>query len=140
MMKGPIFGVGPNHWGTIVVEYGFPEGKEAHNLWLQTAAELGLPGVLFLSSFYLLCIVRLWPVARDKSVVADPWLSDGARMVIASLSGFAISASFVTLPGLEVPFYIVLIGGGVLRISSQPSVATLARLASRDSISYMPTQ
>jgi hypothetical protein len=39
-------------------------------------------------------------------------------MVVAGLIGFAIAAQFVSLYGLEVPYYIALIGAGVLKLSS----------------------
>ncbi len=118
MLKRPVFGVGPHQWPTIVAEYGFPPGKEAHSLWMQIGAELGFPGLAFLAAFYGLCVVRLWPLARDGSGGSDPWLRDASRMVIASITGFAVSAQFVSLSGLEVPFYVVLLGAGVLRFVS----------------------
>jgi hypothetical protein len=42
-----------------------------------------------------------------------------ARMVIAALIGFAIAAQFVSLWALEIPYYVVLIGGATLRFSSE---------------------
>jgi hypothetical protein len=45
-------------------------------------------------------------------------------MVIASLAGFAVAAQFVSLEGLEVPYYIVLIGAGALKLASEPSFLT----------------
>jgi probable O-glycosylation ligase (exosortase A-associated) len=113
----PVFGVGPDNWGLIASAYGWPEGKEAHSLWMQCAAELGFPGLLMLASFYGLCIVRLWPLTREETPVPDPWIRDAARMVIAALFGFAVSAQFVTIKMMEVQFYIALIGLGVLRLA-----------------------
>ena len=116
MVKYPLTGVGPEQWGFIVTKYGFNQGKLAHTLWLQTGAELGLPGLLFLATFYFSCMFRLWPLARQRLEGLDPWLCHCARMVIASLIGFAVSAQFVSLSLLEVPFYITLIGAGVLKV------------------------
>lgn len=120
MLNHPILGVGPDHFPLIADEYGWPAGKEAHNLWLQIGAELGFPGILFLLGFYSLCIVRLWPLLSKREPVADPWIRDAARMVIISLIGFSTAAIFVSLEGLEVPYYIALIGAGVLKLSSVP--------------------
>jgi hypothetical protein len=50
---------------------------------------------------------------------ADLWLLAGARMVIASIIGFVVSAQFVSLKGLEVPYYVVLTGCGVLKLASR---------------------
>ena len=119
MQKNPVFGVGPDHMPLRMDQYGFKKGKEAHTLWLQIGAELGLPGMLLLMSYYGLCLVRLWPIARGKTAVSDPWLAYLARAVIASLCGFAVSAQFVSLEFLEPPYYIALVGAGVLKLSDR---------------------
>jgi probable O-glycosylation ligase (exosortase A-associated) len=116
MLRRPAFGLGPAHWPLVAKEYGWPDGKEAHSLWLQTGAELGFPGLLFLASFYGLAIAFLWPLARERARAPDPWCHYLARMVIASLVGFAFSAQFVSLELLEVPFYIAMLGAGVLKL------------------------
>jgi O-antigen ligase len=118
--RHPVFGVGPDNWGQVAPEYGWPLGKQAHTLWLQVAAELGLPGLLFLVLFYGRCVGRLWVYVRPWTPVADPWVRHFARMVIASIVGFAVSAQFVSLAGLEAPYYIVLIGAGTLKLASLP--------------------
>jgi probable O-glycosylation ligase (exosortase A-associated) len=126
MAHAPILGVGPNQWGQVAPRYGWPIGKEAHSLWIQMGAELGLPGVISLMLFYGLCVVRLRPLARENSAVPDPWLRYLARAVIASIGGFALAAQFVTLAGLEAPYYITLIGAGVLKLASVPQAAGAA--------------
>jgi O-antigen ligase len=117
MLKHPILGVGPDHFPLVVERYGFRAGKEGHNLWLQIGAELGFPGFLLLLSFYGLCIARLWALLSDRESVVDPWFRDAARMVIASLVGFGVPAIFISLDGLEVPYYVTFIGAGVLKLS-----------------------
>jgi hypothetical protein len=122
MLQEPFLGLGPNHWGLIAHRYGWPAGKEAHSLWFQTAAELGLPGITSLVLFYGLCVLRLRPFAKEKTPVPDPWLRYLARGVIAALIGFAVAAQFVTLLGLEAPYYITLIGAGILKVAAIPQV------------------
>ncbi len=122
----PMLGLGPHHFPVHAQEFGLTPGKEAHSLWLQIAAELGVPGVLLLAGFYACCVRRLWPYARRSDGQADPWFTDTARMVIAALTGFAVSASFVSLPGLETPYYIVLLGAGALKLLSEERVASEA--------------
>jgi probable O-glycosylation ligase (exosortase A-associated) len=133
MQKQPL-GVGPDHFPLIAERYGFRKGKEAHSLWLQQGAELGFPGLLLILSFYLSCIFRLWPLARDQQPVSDPWFSHLARMVISSLMGFLISAQFVSLKGLELPFYITLIGVGVLKLMSLPNQTCLEVLPTEENM------
>jgi probable O-glycosylation ligase (exosortase A-associated) len=119
MKKNPIFGVGPNQFPIVATTaYGEEEGREAHSLWLQTGAELGFPGVFLLASFYGTCVVRLWPMTRSRAFVSDPWHGVLARMTVTSLVGFAVSAQFVSLEALETPYYIALIGAGVLKLST----------------------
>jgi probable O-glycosylation ligase (exosortase A-associated) len=120
MLKNPL-GIGPDQFGLFVQDYGFPRGKLAHSLWLQVGAEVGFAGLGCLVLFYALSVARLWPLTREDASVPDPWLRIAARMVIAALVGFAVSAQFVSLIGLEVPYYIVLVGAAALKLSSVPN-------------------
>lgn len=120
MKKSPVMGCGPNQWPLIAEKYGWPRGKEAHSLWMQTGAELGFPGVALLVSFYGLCMYRCWKLTRKRTEVPDPWLRDAARMVTAALVGFIVSAQFVSLESLEIPYYVVLLGCGTLKLSTIP--------------------
>ena len=67
-LKNPFFGVGPDHWPFYAQDrYGWPTQKEAHSLWFQTAAEMGLVGVGLLLSFYGMTILQLWMMANRMS-------------------------------------------------------------------------
>jgi O-antigen ligase len=107
MLKNPLLGVGQECWGLIAPTYGWPPGKEAHSLWFQTAAELGVPGVTFLFMFYFLTVYSTWKASRETDA---PWSPLLFRMMAASIVGFATSAAFVTVEGFELPFYVALIG------------------------------
>jgi putative inorganic carbon (hco3(-)) transporter len=118
--KHPLVGIGPEHFGYYAPQYGWNEGKEAHNLWLQTGAELGLPGLFLLVAFYGMTIVRLWPLAAafgrcDGS--DDRWLAAFAAMTLAGVLGFAVAAVFVTVTRMETSYYAVLLGAGALRVA-----------------------
>ena len=124
MTKNPLLGIGPDHWPLIAHQYGWEPGKEGHSLWLQTGAELGLPGLGFLALFYGLTIIRLWPLARHRSEhVVDPWVRDVGRMVISSSVGFIVSAQFVSVEGLEIPYYVILLGAGALKLAYSTDMA-----------------
>jgi probable O-glycosylation ligase (exosortase A-associated) len=138
MLKHPL-GIGPNQFGLVVVDYGFPLGKLAHSVWLQVGAEVGFVGLGCLVLFYAICVARLWSLAREKRATPDPWLPVAARMVIASLVGFVVSAQFVSLKGLEVPYYVVLIGAAVLKLSSAPA-GSLPDAASEPSERHCATE
>jgi O-antigen ligase len=118
MGREPMFGEGPDHFPLVVHRYGWQRGKEAHTLWLQLGAELGVPALAFLLLFYGLTIRRLWKLARGKIAVPDPWLKPAACMSIAALIGFAVSAQFVSLKTLELPYYVALLGMGTLKLAT----------------------
>ena len=117
MLNNPITGVGQEHWGLIAPRYGWNEGKEAHSLWFQTAAELGIPGIGFLVLFYGITVAKCYRLSRDRSI--DPEYAKIAMASIAALVGFAVSASFVTVEGFELPFYVVLLAAGTLKLAHQ---------------------
>jgi probable O-glycosylation ligase (exosortase A-associated) len=123
MERNPLLGLGPNHWPRVASEFGWPAGKEAHSLWMQTGAELGFPGAAFLVLFYLLCVRRLWPFARSATLAeTTPWLGDVARMTVASIAGFVVAAQFVSLWSLEIPYYVILLGAAALKLLSSAVV------------------
>lgn len=118
MKRNPVLGVGPGHW---FIECGRIGARPiyAHSVWLQTGAELGFPGLALLLGFYGSSVLQLYPLTRPKTKTGDPWFPDAARMVIASLVGFGVAGTFVSLANLEIPYYIVLLGVGVLKVNTR---------------------
>lgn len=121
MQRYPILGVGPDHFPLVAEEFGWPKGKEAHSLWLQVGAEIGVPGMLLLALLYLLTMKRMWRLARGRpGGEPELWAQHAACMVVSSLAGFVVSAQFVTMEGLETPLYVVVIAVGTLRLMTHP--------------------
>jgi probable O-glycosylation ligase (exosortase A-associated) len=118
MVRNPVAGIGPDHWPLIAHEYGFSVGKQAHTTWLRVGAEMGAVGVALYAVFFWVCPLRLWVLTRRRSDVADPWMRNLACGVIASLVGFGVSAQFVSAELVEGPYYLVMIGAGVLKLDS----------------------
>ena len=116
LQQQPIFGVGPENWGDIAPRYGWPQGKYIHSLWVQTATETGIPGVALLMTFYAICVFQMRRLIRMKNAPEE--LQHVGRMVVAALIGFAVPASFVSLWGLEVPYYIVLLGAVAYKVAA----------------------
>lgn len=124
IVKEPL-GVGPSHWPITAPLYGLPR-MAAHSTWLQMGAELGWPGVICLFGIYGGCVIRLWRFTRKKTPVSDPWIHYLSRMVVSGIFGFIVAGQFVTLDGVELPYYIALIGAGTLRVAYQtPPVAAV---------------
>lgn len=122
-VKNPLFGIGPGHFHLVSRQYGFAKGTEAHTLWILSGAEYGFPGMILLIAYYGVCLARVWPIARGKTPISDPWLAYLARMVIPSLVGFAVSAQFLSLGLLELPYYIAMMSACILKLSSASSGA-----------------
>lgn len=127
LAEDPIFGKGPDHFIEYVHLYRtgpggtvtYVKGKEAHTLWLQIAAELGIPGVCFLLLYYLLTMKGLYPYSKlDRLDGQGMTQGATARMVIVSLVGFIVSAQFVSLEGLEIPYYVAICGLGSLKLAT----------------------
>jgi O-antigen ligase len=116
-MQDTPLGVGTANWPVIAPSYGLPR-MAAHSTWMQVGAELGFPGLLCLLGFYLYTAMKLWPLARGRVPMSDPWIQYLARMAIAAIAGFVVSAQFVSLEGAEIPYYAVLIGVGALKLHS----------------------
>jgi O-antigen ligase len=121
IQKRPFLGVGSQHWSKVArSEYGIPPGRatEMHNTWAQFAAELGLPALVLILTSYALCIGRLWPIAWQEDDESGPGFGDLSRAVISSLCGSVVSSAFVTAHRVEPPYYILLIGAGLLKVLS----------------------
>lgn len=112
----PLTGIGPENWRLVAHLHGFPRGKDAHTLWLHVGAEMGIVGLAFLVSFYGLCCRRLWSLRRTIGL-PDPWFGHIASMVITAIAAFAVSAQFVSVYGIELPYYVVLVGCGALKLA-----------------------
>jgi probable O-glycosylation ligase (exosortase A-associated) len=125
----PIFGIGPNHWPLVAESFGWTPFKSGHSVWMQTSAELGFPGVAFLALFFGLTFVMLWPIARTKSrAPADREWSALAIGVMLGIVGYCVSGQFVTLTGLETPYYLAMVGVGLLVNRPQETAQTVTAL------------
>lgn len=135
----PVFGVGPDQFirrvgeypviaadGQIIT-YGAPGpkdqvtafgAKEAHMLWLQVAAELGIIGSLSLLGYYVITYVASYRSIRRYNQLTSSFNKHIHMMVFTSLGSFVLSASFVSLEGLELPYYVAVLGMSANKISS----------------------
>jgi len=121
MVENPVTGIGPRHWPLVAASYGWPEGKAAHTYWLEVGAEIGVPGLLFLIVFFASSLLRAWQLSRRRD---DPWLAAMGGFAFAGLVGFACGAQFVTSEGIEVPFFVALVGLAALEVAGQAPAPT----------------
>ncbi|MFN8065265.1 MAG: O-antigen ligase family protein [Vicinamibacterales bacterium] len=118
----PVFGVGPANWRMISSRFGWTEGKSAHSVWMETGAEVGVPGTLSLLMFFVIAALRLWPLARAKVTPENYYRVGAAIGVVLGVIGFVTSGQFVSVVGLEAPYYVVLVGVVVMRTSEHLAV------------------
>jgi O-antigen ligase len=115
----PIVGLGPDGFPYKAPRFGWPLGKEAHSLWVQTLAETGFPGLFFLVLFYGGGVPSLIHLARTKPRDDDEaWLVWCAWMTVSSLAGFVAAAQFVSVARMEASYYIAMFGAATLAIHS----------------------
>ncbi len=136
----PVLGVGPANWRVISARYGWPEGKSAHSVWMETAAELGIPGGLFLMLFFGAAAVKLWPVARAPQTEANRYEVVLASGVILAIVGFCVSGQFVSVPGLEVPYYVTMLGAAMLKTTTREVVARASATAAGQPTQFNPSR
>ena len=119
MLREPITGLGPAHFPLYAHEFGFTRNKAAHTTWLLYGAEFGMPAMVFILLFYGLCMTQLWPLTREETARRiDPGYAGLARMVVASIAGFLVAAQFLPATGVELPFYVAMLGASTLKLTS----------------------
>lgn len=119
-LGSPLFGIGPDHFPLVAHTFGFTPNKEAHSLWFQQLAETGIIGVAFLLMYYCTTAYQLLLLRRFQQLthIADPFMVNLPAMIITSLAGFMVAAQFVSLEGLEVPYYVTMLGAGGIKVAA----------------------
>jgi putative inorganic carbon (HCO3(-)) transporter len=131
----PFVGIGPRHFPLVAMDFGWTGPKSAHSLWLQTGAEIGVPGLIFLMAFYGTAMFAGLRVARSTT---DPELAPLGMYVFSGLAGFAVAAQFVSLDGLEFPFYLTLVIAAAVRQVATAEAERAAALPLRDKLPSPP--
>jgi O-antigen ligase len=114
-IEKPLFGVGPGNFPVVAASLGWTAGKQAHSVWMQQAAETGFPGVGLLFIFFALAVIKLWPLARARLTEESRGEIAVASGLIMSIVGFGVAGQFVSLGGLEIPYYAAMIGVVLLK-------------------------
>ena len=125
-LDNPILGIGPGNFHVVASSIGWTEGKQAHSTWMQALAETGFPGVLALLMFFLIAAFKLWPMARARQTDQNRDQVVMASGIIMSIVGFIVTAQFVSLAGLEIPYYLTMIGVVILKQSEIAAAAAAA--------------
>lgn len=114
--RNPIFGIGPNHWPLVAHFYGFTKGKEGHGLWPQMLCENGLPGGTAYAAVFLTGLLVPLRVAFSRKRV-DGTYAVLAQLCVVPLAGFVTEAWFGSFEGLELPYYIMIVGAAAVKLA-----------------------
>jgi probable O-glycosylation ligase (exosortase A-associated) len=125
-LQNPILGIGPGNFHVIAGSIGWTEGKQAHSTWMQAVAENGFPGAIALLMFFVIAALKLWPIARARQTELNRDQIVMASGIIMSIVGFIVTAQFVSLGGLEIPYYLTMIGVVMLRNNQVTAAAAPA--------------
>jgi probable O-glycosylation ligase (exosortase A-associated) len=127
----PVLGVGIASFGPAFPYYSTDKPRETHNTYLQIAAESGIVAGVSYLGILLLCLVGLWHNGkgsvgdnRQGSIEATHWINEAT---LASLSGFAVCAFFLSLQMFEIFWYLCVMANALLFLSpnnSTPAVET----------------
>jgi putative inorganic carbon (hco3(-)) transporter len=135
-VENPIFGIGPGNFPVVAESLGWTRGKQAHSVWMQQAAETGVPGVLALLLFFGFALIKLWPISRQRVTDENRSRTVVASGLIMSIVGFAVAGQFVSLGGLEIPYYMTMIG--VVLLKQQTAIVTVAVAARPSALARNP--
>lgn len=130
MLSHPVFGVGANNFetaeGTISPlayrqQIGFGvTWNAAHNSYIQTGAELGIPGVLLFTAVILTTLHRLRSWGRQAP---SPRANHVSQALSASLIGFAVGAFFLSLAYHELLYTLVAFAVGLTKYQGSTCVS-----------------
>jgi hypothetical protein len=104
---------------------------------METAAEVGTPAALALLAFFAMAVVRLWPLARQRVTDQNRFEVAVATGSVLSTAGFIVAGQFVSVPGLEVPYYVVMVGAATLK-ARPPKPSTADVPVSEVRVGYIP--
>lgn len=133
----PLFGVGPDNYGRYSSLYNrkVREGLVAHNDFVQTAGEIGIPAALTQISIIVLAFYNLrrirratWPTPETR------WAYYYAAMIESSLLTYLVGAMFVSLPYFELAYLLIGLTVCLRRVVERPGHDTAGGEGSHSSL------
>lgn len=111
ILRHPLTGVGVASFGQAYPYFADSKPRVAHNTFIQIAAESGIFAGIFyvLVIFYALTIL----IKSKRYCTPDSFISCVADSTFVALCGFVVCASFLTLTGFEIQFYLIILANSV---------------------------
>jgi O-antigen ligase len=136
MSAKPVFGLGPLQWRPNANRFtSYSAGKSAHSAWFELGAEIGPIGMVFLVLFFLTCLVQVYTILKVRNA---PSLANSGRMAITSIVGFMVAISFISGWGIELGYYLVLLGAAAVKLYDARAEVAEPRPAPRPAYAGVP--
>jgi putative inorganic carbon (hco3(-)) transporter len=129
----PVTGVGAGNFRTSSIHYLLVEPglirrddfiverpQVAHNMYLNVAAELGLPGVLLFGALLLGCVACAFRAAGEFRRRGDPAMEACARAVVLALVGLLVADAFASDQLAKELWLLLGLGPALLGLARRP--------------------
>ena len=128
-MDHPVFGVGPAHFSKFyVLRYGNEIGtkrlrgeRRAHNMYLETAANMGLFGLVAFLAIVSYALIKLWQ-ARQRFLNRRADLAALATTLILSIVLYLVTAVFLHLSYQRYYWFLLALVGSALQVLARENV------------------
>lgn len=111
----PLFGVGPRNSNLVIHRYGADmEGRTVHDVYIQIAADYGIPALGLYVWLIAAALLWLWRGSRVSGqhieLSEHRWHHHICRAVFWSLITYAFGTVFLSLETVELPYLLMLMG------------------------------
>ena len=111
----PVFGVGPRNSGSVIKSYGADfEGRTIHNLYIQVAADTGIPSLLAFLAMLFIAMRGLWRTSWSiYSQLEDKerrWHFAICQASFWSLFLYSFGSMFLSTELFELPYLLMVMG------------------------------
>jgi O-antigen ligase len=133
----PIFGVGPRNSRFIIYSYGADEeDRTIHNLYIQVAADTGIPSLLALLAMLFIAMRGLWRTSRSIRGRLDDtnlrWHYAVCQACFWSLFLYCFASVFLSTELFELSYLLMVMGAaakGALETHPAPSKRSSGKAA-----------
>ena len=138
ILENPVMGIGLGNFKETVGFYAkaeeMPEGelvwRQAHNTYIEIAAEMGVPGLLCFLAILLLTFRSLSRVRRQTERSGPAFVHIAAKGIQAGLLGFALGAFFVSTQFLKMFWFMLFLSMCLPQlVASEKSLASTEQSA-----------
>lgn len=98
-----------------------PDGQEAHNVFISTTADLGLPGLVILVGLLVSTGRTLRRTARDAAAAGRTFLARIANALVLSLVGFTVASLFLSTETSRALWILVGLAVALPRLVAEPA-------------------